>query len=54
MDLRASLDILMFATVCAVLLTGFPVAFTLSGVALAFGAIGILFGAVSHMRYQRK
>lgn len=44
MDLRASLDILMFATVCAVLLTGFPVAFTLSGVALAFGAIGILFG----------
>lgn len=44
MDLRASLDILMFVTVCAVLLTGFPVAFTLAGVALAFGAIGILFG----------
>ncbi|MBX3504294.1 MAG: TRAP transporter large permease subunit [Parvibaculum sp.] len=44
MDLRASLDILMFVTVCAVLLTGFPVAFTLAGVALAFGVIGIVFG----------
>jgi tripartite ATP-independent transporter DctM subunit len=44
MELRASLDILMFVTVCAVLLTGFPVAFTLAGVALAFGVIGIVFG----------
>ncbi|MDX5366075.1 MAG: TRAP transporter large permease subunit, partial [Alphaproteobacteria bacterium] len=44
MDLRASLDILMFVTVCAVLMTGFPVAFTLAGVALAFGTIGIIFG----------
>jgi tripartite ATP-independent transporter DctM subunit len=44
MDLRDSLDVLMFVAACAVLLTGFPVAFTLAGVALAFGLIGIAFG----------
>ncbi|MGR9116183.1 MAG: TRAP transporter large permease [Gammaproteobacteria bacterium] len=32
----------MFAAVFAVLLTGFPVAFTLSGTALAFAGVGIL------------
>ena len=44
MDLRASLDVLMFVAACAVLLTGFPVAFTLAGVALAFGLIGMGLG----------
>ncbi|MBO6680204.1 TRAP transporter large permease subunit [Parvibaculum sp.] len=44
MDLRDSLDVLMFVAACAVLLTGFPVAFTLAGVALAFGLIGMAFG----------
>src|SRR5690606_29330271 len=34
----------MFATACVVLLLGFPVAFTLGGVALAFAALGIAFG----------
>lgn len=34
----------MFAVVCLLLMTGFPVAFTLSGTALAFAAIGIITG----------
>ncbi len=44
MDIRESLDVLMFAAACAVLLTGFPVAFTLAGVALAFGLLGMALG----------
>ncbi|MCR9236855.1 MAG: TRAP transporter large permease subunit [Alphaproteobacteria bacterium] len=39
-----SLDLLMFATVCVVLLMGFPVAFTLAGTGLAFGLIGYAAG----------
>ena len=38
--MSAYLDLLMFAAACLVLLMGFPVAFTLAGVALAFGLIG--------------
>ncbi len=38
--MSAYLDLLMFAAACSVLLLGFPVAFTLAGVALAFGLIG--------------
>ena len=38
--MSAHLDLLMFAAACLVLLMGFPVAFTLAGVALAFGLIG--------------
>jgi len=34
----------MFAAVFAVLLTGFPVAFALSGTALAFAGLGIVLG----------
>ncbi|MGH6948540.1 MAG: TRAP transporter large permease [Kiloniellales bacterium] len=34
----------MFITVCAVLMAGFPVAFTLAGVGLLFGVVGWLFG----------
>jgi len=43
--LGETLDILMFVCVCGVLLAGFPVAFTLAGVALIFGIIGWGFGA---------
>ena len=38
--MSAHLDLLMFAAACLVLLMGFPVAFTLAGVAIAFGLIG--------------
>lgn len=38
------LDILMFVTVCALLMLGFPVAFTLAGVALIFATIGGMLG----------
>ena len=37
-------SLLMFATVCGVLLLGFPVAFTLAGVAIVFAVIGNLLG----------
>ena len=36
--------VLMLVALLSVLLTGFPVAFTLSGVALLFGLFGALFG----------
>ncbi|MEQ9145045.1 MAG: TRAP transporter large permease subunit [Parvibaculaceae bacterium] len=38
------LDIVMFAVACGVLLSGFPVAFTLGGVALLFAGLGIALG----------
>ncbi|MEO1199202.1 MAG: TRAP transporter large permease subunit [Pseudomonadota bacterium] len=38
------LDLLMFVTVCVLLLSGFPVAFTLAGTALAFAMIGYAVG----------
>ena len=40
-----SLDLLMFAVACVVLMLGFPVAFSLAGVALVFALIGWGFGA---------
>lgn len=39
------LAILMFITVCAVLMFGYPVAFTLAGTALLFAGLGSLLGA---------
>ena len=39
------IPLLMFLTVCLVLMLGFPVAFTLGGVALIFAAIGTVFGS---------
>ncbi|MFA5630038.1 MAG: TRAP transporter large permease subunit [Porticoccaceae bacterium] len=36
--------LLMFLAVCICLLAGYPVAFTLSGVAMAFAAVGVLTG----------
>jgi TRAP-type mannitol/chloroaromatic compound transport system permease large subunit len=38
------LSLIMFATVCGVLLLGFPVAFSLAGTALVFALIGDVFG----------
>ncbi len=39
--------LVMFAVVCLVLLLGYPVAFTLGGVALAFGGLGMALGEFS-------
>ncbi|NNG05815.1 MAG: TRAP transporter large permease subunit [Inquilinus sp.] len=44
MLLGEALDLLMFATVCVVLLAGFPVAFSLAGTALVFALIGYTAG----------
>jgi len=38
------LAILMFVVVCGVLMLGYPVAFTLAGIALLFAGVGTLFG----------
>ncbi|MEM9224704.1 MAG: TRAP transporter large permease subunit [Pseudomonadota bacterium] len=43
-DLASILDILMFATVIVLLLTGFPVAFTLAGTGLIFALVGNVLG----------
>ena len=43
-DLAGILDILMFLTLIIALMMGYPVAFTLAGVALAFGLIGLGLG----------
>ena len=45
MDLISILDILMFATAVVCLMAGFPVAFTLAGVALVFALLGHFSGA---------
>jgi TRAP-type mannitol/chloroaromatic compound transport system permease large subunit len=42
--LAESLDLLMFAALCVLILLGFPVAFTLAGTALIFAAIGSALG----------
>ena len=44
MALHETFDILMFVAACGFLMMGFPVAFTLSGVALIFGFLGYAFG----------
>ncbi|WP_321344728.1 TRAP transporter large permease subunit [Breoghania sp.] len=44
-DIVHSLDIAMFAAACVMLMTGYPVAFTLAGVALVFAFFGHLAGA---------
>ncbi len=44
MALAETLDLLMFAVACVLLLAGFPVAFTLAGVALMFAGLGHMFG----------
>jgi len=38
------LDLLMFASLCLLILTGVPVVFLLTGCAIVFGALGIAFG----------
>ncbi|MCB1848946.1 MAG: C4-dicarboxylate ABC transporter, partial [Halieaceae bacterium] len=42
--MTAYISLYMFATVCLLLMLGYPVAFTLAGTALAFAAGGILAG----------
>jgi TRAP-type mannitol/chloroaromatic compound transport system permease large subunit len=44
MDLHGILDIAMFLTLIIALMMGYPVAFTLAGVALAFGLLGMALG----------
>ncbi len=44
MQLVDILDLLMFVTLCGVLLVGFPVAFSLAGVALVFALVGYSLG----------
>ncbi|MBY8964538.1 TRAP transporter large permease subunit [Algiphilus sp. NNCM1] len=39
--------VVMFVAVCATLLVGYPVAFTLAGVALWFAGLGVVLGALS-------
>ncbi|WP_170985158.1 TRAP transporter large permease subunit [Roseomonas sp. AR75] len=39
-----ALDLLMFGTLCLLILTGVPVTFILTGCAIVFGGLGILFG----------
>ena len=38
------IPLLMFAAICVFLMFGYPVAFTLAGVALAFAGMGIIGG----------
>ncbi|MEM9396446.1 MAG: TRAP transporter large permease subunit [Pseudomonadota bacterium] len=42
--MEGSIALWMFAAVCLLLMLGYPVAFTLSGTALLFASVGILFG----------
>ena len=44
MMIAETLDILMFVAVCAVLMAGYPVAFSLAGTALAFAVLGHALG----------
>jgi TRAP-type mannitol/chloroaromatic compound transport system permease large subunit len=46
--LGSVLDLLMFASLCALILTGLPVVFILTGCAVVFGAIGIATGVFDH------
>jgi len=46
-DIHGFLDILMFATLIGAILCGYPVAFTLAGVALIFAVIGMSLGVFS-------
>lgn len=46
------LPFLMFASMAVLLFSGFPVAFVLGGVALAFGLLGIAFGMFSFMEFN--
>jgi tripartite ATP-independent transporter DctM subunit len=41
------LDILMFLTLCVLILAGYPVIFTLAGIAIAFAGIGALTGDIT-------
>ncbi|SOE00816.1 TRAP transporter large permease [Caenispirillum bisanense] len=42
--LAANLDLVMFAALCGGILLGYPVVFTLSGIAILFGVLGLALG----------
>ena len=44
MELNDTINLIMFLSVCVCLMMGFPVAFTLAGVALIFGSLGAVLG----------
>jgi tripartite ATP-independent transporter DctM subunit len=44
MELNDTINLIMFLSVCVCLMMGFPVAFTLAGVALIFGGLGAVLG----------
>ncbi len=46
------LPLLLFATVCLVLLFGYPVAISLAGVSLLFAALGVFLGVVEPTRFN--
>jgi TRAP-type mannitol/chloroaromatic compound transport system permease large subunit len=46
MTLANTLDLLMFAALCGLMIAGFPVAFTLGGTALLFAGFGALLGVL--------
>ncbi len=46
--LGSILDLLMFLSLCLLILTGLPVVFILTGCAVVFGALGIAFGVFDH------
>jgi len=41
---KESLDLLMFLSLCGLVLLGYPISFTLAGTALVFALLGLLFG----------
>jgi TRAP-type mannitol/chloroaromatic compound transport system permease large subunit len=40
-----SLDLFMIVALCALIMTGLPVVFVLTGCSILFGALGVVFGA---------
>jgi tripartite ATP-independent transporter DctM subunit len=44
-DIGSILDLMMMAALCTLIMTGVPVVFILTGCAIVFGGLGILFGA---------
>jgi tripartite ATP-independent transporter DctM subunit len=46
--LGSVLDLLMFLSLCLLILTGIPVVFILTGTAIVFGTLGILLGVFDH------
>ena len=54
--MTGQLDLLMFLALVVVIMSGFPVAFSIAGVAVLFACLGWLTGAmdISRNRYARR